>query len=392
MKKLSFITSVLGITLLVACNNNSHQEQTNHTDDNGQNEMQTDNGSGQKEAHNADEIILSPEKAKAAGIQVTTIQPSDFHGVTVTSGKIISASGDETTVVAKIAGVVSLSRQFTEGMAVNKGAAIFTIESAGIQDGDVSRRANIAYQTAKTEYERAQKLIADRIISEKEYLAAKAAYENAEVAYRAIGMSTNARGVTITAPSSGYVKECMVKEGDYVTVGQPMMTVTQNRHLYLRAEVAERDYAILNRITSAKFKTSYSDNVYDLKELKGRLVSYGRTQGSTSSFIPVTFEFDNHSGIISGSFTEVYLLTGKRCNVINVPVTALTEEQGVYYVYIQEHDDSYRKQEVKLGESDGTHIEITSGLKGGERVVTTGSIHIRLASAANSIPGHTHEH
>lgn len=392
MKKLSFITSVLGITLLVACNNNSHQEQTNHTDDNGHSEMRTDNGSGQKEAHNADEIILSPEKAKAAGIQVTTIQPSDFHGVTVTSGKIISASGDERTVVAKIAGVVSLNRQFTEGMAVHKGAAIFTIESAGLQDGDVSRRANIAYQTAKTEYERAQKLVADRIISEKEYLAAKAAYENAEVAYRAIGMSTNARGVTVTAPSGGYVKECMVKEGDYVTVGQPMMTVTQNRHLYLRAEVAERDYAILNRITSAKFKTSYSDKVYDLKELKGRLVSYGRTQGSTSAFIPVTFEFDNHSGIISGSFTEVYLLTGKRCNVINVPVTALTEEQGVYYVYIQEHDDSYRKQEVKLGESDGTHIEITSGLKGGERVVTTGSIHIRLASAANSIPGHTHEH
>ena len=61
----------------------------------------------------------------------------------------------------------------------------------------------------------------------------------------------------------------MVRDGDYVNVGQPLMTVTRNRRLYLRAEVAERDYAILNKITSAKFKMSYSDKVYDLNELDG---------------------------------------------------------------------------------------------------------------------------
>ena len=188
------------------------------------------------------------------------------------------------------------------------------------------------------------------------------------------------------------MKECLVKAGDYVEVGQPMMVVTQNRHLYLRAEVPERDYAAINQVSSAKFKTSYSDKVYDIKDLNGRLLSYGKTSGSSSSFIPVTFEFDNASGLIPGAFAEVYLLTNDRSNVISVPVSALTEEQGVHFVYIREDEECYRKQEVRLGASDGQQTEITEGLKGGEVLVTEGAIHVKLASAGKSIPGHTHNH
>ncbi|MCM1302048.1 MAG: efflux RND transporter periplasmic adaptor subunit [Alistipes senegalensis] len=391
MRKHLFFVGVLGFVLLSACQHGaSHHHHHHHGD--ARTEEHAHEESDSETHHHSDAIVLAPEKAKAAGVQVSTVEPGDFHGVLATSGKVLSASGDEITLVATVAGVVSLNRPITEGMAIGKGTPVFTIASSNLQDGDVAQRTRIAYETAKAEYERAQALVADKIISEKDFLALRADYQTAALAYKAVGQNGNSTGVTVKSPDGGYVKECLVRDGDFVEIGQPMLVVTHNRRLYLRAEVAERDYGILNRIVSAKFKTSYSDEVYDIKELKGRLLSYGKTPGSASSFIPVTFEFDNCSGVIPGAFAEIYLLTGSRSNVISVPVTALTEEQGVYFVYIQEDEDCYRKQEVALGMSDGERTEIVHGLVGGENLVTEGAVHVKLASAGKSIPGHTHNH
>jgi RND family efflux transporter MFP subunit len=396
MNRRLFFIGVASAVILTGCHH-KHEEGHDHSHDHSHDTVKTEEareGDEHEESHehSSDVIVLEPEKAEAAGVKADTITPGAFHGVITTGGKILSASGDETTIVATSAGVVSLSRPVTEGMEVGQGSTIFSITSSGLQDGDVSQRARITYETAKSEYERAQKLIADKIITEKEYLAAKADFENAELAYKAVGGGNGSKGVAVKSPAGGYVKECLVKAGDYVEVGQPMMVVTQNRHLYLRAEVPERDYAAINQVSSAKFKTSYSDKVYDIKDLNGRLLSYGKTSGSSSSFIPVTFEFDNASGLIPGAFAEVYLLTNDRSNVISVPVSALTEEQGVHFVYIREDEECYRKQEVRLGASDGQQTEITEGLKGGEVLVTEGAIHVKLASAGKSIPGHTHNH
>ena len=50
------------------------------------------------------------------------------------------------------------------------------------------------------------------------------------------------------------------------------------------------------------------------------------------------------------------------------------------------------KQEVTLGESDGERVEILTGVKQGDHVVTKGAVQVRLASAANAIPAHNHNH
>ena len=123
------------------------------------------------------------------------------------------------------------------------------------------------------------------------------------------------------------MKECLVKDGDFVNVGQPMLSVTQNRKLYLRAEVPEREYGSLGKINSAKFKASYSDEVYDLSALQGRMVATGKSTASTAMFVPVTFEFNNVGSLIPGSYADIYLLTTPRKGVITVPV-GITESQG----------------------------------------------------------------
>lgn len=362
----------------------SHVHGVNHED--------KDHAPEEAEAHNPDEIILTPEKAKSAGVVVETVVLSDFSSIIKAGGKVLTASGDESTVVAPAAGIVSMKRGFTEGMAVGKGTPVLSLSSSKLPEGDLTRRNELNYKQAKEDLERAQKLIADKLITEKEYLTAKTDFERAKLAYEATGGSASGSGITVTAPSGGYVKECLVNDGDYVEVGQPLMRLTQNRRLYLRAEVPQREYDKLGMVTSARFRPSYSEKVFDLTDLDGKLVASGQSATAASAFIPVTFEFNNAGGIVPGSYAEVYLIAGNRSNVISVPVTALTEEQGVHFVYVQIDEEGYLKKEVTTGATDGKRIEIVSGLNPGDRLVTEGAIHVKLASATAAIPAHNHNH
>lgn len=338
-----------------------------------------------------DEIIISPKRANAAGVISGQVLPGDFYGVIPVGGFITGAPGDEMQIVANVSGTVSFLRPVTEGLYLSKGTPLFAISGAHIMEGDQAERAKVAYESAKEEYERASVLVKEKIVSEKDFNAIKAFYENARIAYEAIPQRGE-KGVELLSPAEGYVKSCLVREGDYISAGSPIATLVKNNRLYLKADLPERYYALASKISSANFKTSYSNKVYNIKEMGGRLIAYGRNQADNSPYIPVTFEFDGKGEVIPGTYAEVCLLTEKRENVISLPVNAITEEQGVNFVYLKTDESCYKKHEVRLGESDGERVEILSGLHGGEQVVTRGAIYVRLASAGNTIPAHTHQH
>lgn len=369
-----------------------------HADEEGSHDHETEEagheGHGHADQDHGDEIILEPEKARAAGVKVKTVKPGNFHGVIHTSGKVMAASCDETTVVATISGRIAHMGHVSEGLKVAGGTTLFSITSAGMQvaDGDPVQRAKIDFERAERDYTRAQALIKDKIISVKDFAVAKAEYEAAKLTYTSMQKTRSAGGVVVAAPRGGYIKQCLVNGGDYVEAGQPLAIITQNKHLYLRAEVPERRFNELNNIQSAKFSTSYSNRLYDISQMGGHIQSYGRSAEVNNSYIPVIFEFNNTGDVVQGSYADIYLITHERQQVITLPLTAITEEQGLHYIYIQKDAEGYQKQEVTLGESDGERIEIKSGVKAGDRVVTRGAIQVKLASASNAIPAHNHNH
>ena len=109
--------------------------------------------------------------------------------------------------------------------------------------------------------------------------------------------------------------------------------------------------------------------------------------------MPVSFEFDNKGDVIPGSFVEVFLISAPIDNTLSIPVTALTNEMGTFYVYVQLDEEGYRKQEVTPGMNDGRQVQILKGLKAGDRVVTQGAYQVKMASFSGAIPhGHSHEH
>lgn len=378
------ICIVVSAYFFAGCNSNTPKD-IDH--EHQQNEVDTDH-------EHEDEIIFTEEKAQAAGIVISEIQPKTFRNVIKTSGQVLAAQGDDMTIAATSSGIVSFGKaSLTEGSAVNKGTILLSISAQNIQDGDPAEKAEITYRTAQKEYERAAILYRDKIISEKEYNQALSSYETARVAWKATAGHQGDNGIAIASPMNGFIKSKLVNDGDYVEIGQPLLNISQNRRLMLKAEVSERYYQFLPTLTSAHFKTPYNDKVYTLESLNGKLKSYGRSSDNGSFYLPVIFEFDNKGDIIPGSYVEVFLLSGNMNNVITVPVTALTEEQGSYFVYLQLDKEGYKKQEVTLGVNDGEEVQILSGIKPGDRVVTKGAYQVKLAANSSIIPeGHSHSH
>ncbi len=372
--------------------NHTDKENHNHANDHaGHNHKEGSSCSG-GDSHSDDEIIISPEKAKNLGIKTTQLKPANFNKVIKTSGQILAAQGDEKTVVATTSGVVNFNTAvFNEGNNVKSGETILRISSNNILEGDPFIKAKAAYEVASKEYNRNKELVEDRIISQKEFDQSYERYITAKTSYDALAKSRQGSQTAVNAPISGFIKTTFVQDGEYVSVGQPLAVVSQNKRLRLRAEVSEKHYSELAGISSANFRPSYENETYKLSELNGKLISYGKSSTDNSFYIPVIFEFDNNGTLVPGAFTEVYLLSSTLGNVISVPVTALIEEQGSFFVFIKADAEGYVKKEVKTGHNNGKEVQILSGLTPGELVVTNGAYQVKLAGNSSAIP-HGHEH
>ena len=337
-------------------------------------------------------IHFTIEQADAAGVTVETISPDTFRQVIKTSGQVLSAKGDEATISATANGIVSFSKgNIASGTAVNAGESIVTISSNSLPDGDPIAKAKIAYESALKEFERASSLVKDQIISEKEFEHNRLIYETAKMNYEAQASNHSTSGIGVTSSLSGFIKNLYVNQGDYVSVGQPIATISQNRKLQLRAEVSEMHFSDIFSINDANFKMAYDNKLYKLSELNGKLLSHGKASEGESFYIPITFEFDYTGNIIPGSFAEIFLLSTPQLDVVSAPVSAISEEQGLYFVYIKTDDEHYIKQEVTLGVSDGDRVVILSGLEQGDKVVTDGVYQVKLAATPSAIPeGHVH--
>lgn len=346
--------------------------------------------------HAPGEIHFDEEQAKAAGLQVETVQPSDFMQVLKVNGEILSAEGDELTVVATASGVVHYAEgaRLTDGAAISKGQTLFQLTAEGLAGGDAVAQAQTERETARIAFERATRLWEQKLITRSEYEAASLRYSQ----------SAKVNDATIKSPIQGYLKQCLVTPGSYVSEGQTLAVLTRNRKLQVHADVSARYYESLKGVTSADLIMPYNDKVYHLSELDGHLLSIGKASGlNTSSadfhgmttsmaspYIPVVFEFNMTSGLFAGSFADVYLLSSPRHNVISVPLSALTEEQGLFFVYLQVDEDGYRKQEVNLGQRGSERVEILKGLNPGDIVVTQGAYQVKLASVVSVAEGHHH--
>ena len=260
-----------------------------------------------------DEVSFSKEQAWKIDFAIEQVKRQPISEVIHTSGEIQAIKGEEKIIAAKSSGIVFFkSKKLQEGREVKTGETLFNISSKGLLQSNLEEKYQVAKaRTDKTKanFERAKELLKEQIIGQKEYERRKMDYSIAEAEFKTFTSSFNTGGQSVKASMSGILKNVMVRDGQFVEEGTPLVEITSNRRLLLKAEVSQSYLPKLRLVKSANFKTAYQKEVQSMEDYNGRLVSYGKVMEQGSSFIPVLFELDNLHELIPGSFVELFLLT-----------------------------------------------------------------------------------
>lgn len=334
------------------------------------------------------------EQAWAEEFEITELQEKQFSRVIKTSGKILPAPGDETIITAMHSGTISLNNRLIEGKKVKKGDALSVISSNLIHQNLTNDylEAKNKFEKAELDFKRATELIAEKLISEKEYLVTKLDYESTKNTFNNIAKYYSDGNENIYAPKTGYVRSVFVQQGQFIEEGQPIATIIQNKRILLKADVPQQYNHLASGFYTANFSPVYTNELFKIADFNGHRTSYSSALAKNSLFTSVHFEFDAHKDIMPGSYVEVYLKSASTHEVLTVPVSALMEDQGNYFVFVMVDGEHYRKTYIKIGDSDGEYIEVISGLVAGDYVVSKGTYQIHLASLGNAAPAHSHSH
>ncbi len=336
------------------------------------------------------------EQAWKIDFATTHVKQAYFNDIIKTTGELIASNRNEIEISAQSSGIIHFpSSDIVKGKTVKKGEALFFISGSGLSNNSLTSRfvsAQSEFKQAESNLERAKTLRADQIISEKEYLKTKTQFDKASVNFQIISKNYSASGIKISAPNSGFISHVFAKEGEYVEEGQLIGRIDRSSKLVLKADLYQKHLSQLSKIQSANFKLAYSDKLYKTDKLKGKIIAYGRDIDSDDYSTPVYIEIDKTPELYKGSYADVYLKAKSAQQVLSVPKSAVLEDQSIFFVFVQTDGESYEKRFVTIGMDNGEEIEIKSGLKADERVVSEGVYFVKLASLAGALPAHAHEH
>ena len=316
-----------------------------------------------------------------------------FGPVIRTTARIQPQPGSEMVVTAKTNGLVVLtSNSLLEGSRVSAGQVLCSITGGNLANENISVRyaeAKSNYEKALADYERIRELAKDKIVAGKELLAAQNQYENTRAEFENLKINFTGTGQTVTSPMSGFIRQILVKNGMFVEAGQPIATISQNKFLVISADIPLRYASVLGAIQSANIRNCSNDKIYTLEELNGRILSVGQMPGADNYLIPLNLQIDNAGDFVSGSFVDLYLKTVTDTRALVVPNTALLEEQGNYFVWVQINPELFEKREVRVDGTDGIYTRIGNGITPNERIVTRGAVMVKLAQATGSLDAHS---
>jgi len=168
------------------------------------------------------------------------------------------------------------------------------------------------------------------------------------------------------SPFDGAVRERRATMGEYLTAGSPVLTVVRLHPLRLRAELPEREAVGIRIGQGVNVKVEG-----DVETYSGRLVRLSPTIQEQSRTLIVEAEVDNRqSKLRPGSFAKVEIETNSKSTAVMAPTTAIVTFAGIQKVFLVK-DGSAVERNVQIGRTEGDQVEVTDGLKAGEKVVVS---------------------
>jgi RND family efflux transporter MFP subunit len=331
------------------------------------------------------------------------------------TGEIMAAQNSQAVVSAPFSGII-LSSQNSNlpvvGQQLSKGTSMAVLNPA-IQSGGGDNyaqqfiNAQSELELAKTNLERSKRLYEKEAIPQTELQKARIEYRQALTRYQTInkviqvdtttiegyGKSADSYRFELKAPIRGTIVESFVTPGMQVEAGQPLYRIADASKVWLKANVPAAKQSRIANAGQAAFRVQGDDRLYEVSELGGQLISRANSIDPQTRTLPLIYELDNtQNGLPLGMFSTVHINTDTKENVLAIPQSALIEEEGNYNVYVHVSGESFRKQRVTTGIEHRGWVEITSGLQGGEHVVTENAYQVKLASLSSEAPSHGHTH
>ena len=257
----------------------------------------------------------------------------------------------------------------SSGEKVIKGQLLATIQDGGLKEQ--LSQLEINYNLTKTTFERQERLWVQNIGSEIQFLQAKSMFEAQKNGVEQL--KKQIEKTIIKAPFSGTIDNVIAKEGEVVYPGRSNIMLLLNMdNMYVESNVPEK----------------YLNSIYKGKDAKLEFPLIGKYLNTSirqaGNFINPnnrTYKIElnipkNNLNIKPNLNTKVRVNDYSSDNAILIKEGFISidsnNEKYVYKIERKEKKTYVSKTIIKIGENDGNHIEVLSGLSENDEIVSEG--------------------
>ena len=328
---------------------------------------------------------------KQSSFETMTIKKSDIELPYKFSARMKGQNA--VTVTPQVSG--QLTRIcVTEGQQVKQGQTLFVIDSRNAQLELEAAEANLQAaqaqeNSAKLEYESNKNLFEKKIVSSYMLNNSENSYKQAQAAVAQARAAVNRAKVnlgfcTITASVSGIIGEIPVRVGDQVSPLTQLTMLSGNTSMY--AEISVTESIIESMVKEGVKASDVEKHIANMPEAtfimksgteyphKGRVASLTGIVNSATGSLTAKVSFPNPDGHLYSGIQGTVVMNFEEKGVIVIPQNAVVRLQDKSLVYKVKADSTATAMDVTTEDAgNGVDFIVTSGLKVGDRIVTTGA-------------------
>ena len=327
-------------------------------------------------------ITIDKRQQELAGIKTDTVKSRNIASISSIIGTVAIDEDQVKTISSRVKGRIDKLFIKTTGVYLKNGSPLYSIYSEQLQaDGKEYLSLLQKSKTVSTTTNLTNELVS----AAKNKLLLWGLNEKQISELEASGKSSPI--ITFYSSEAGYVTEVNITEGMYVDEGSSLIKITSLNQVWVEAQLYSNEISVIaeNKIFQV-FSESNPEEVY-----KGILVYNNPIVEEGKRIHLLKIRVTNSSGkLIPGTLVSV-IPEKSIANILAVPKSAVLLEK-MKTVWVLVHDNTFEQRMVETGTENKYWIEITSGLKQGDIVVTEGAYLISSEFILKSGAGQRHEH
>lgn len=345
-------------------------------------------------------VSLTAAQIRHGAIAWQPVTIGTASGTVTVPGQLVP-NEDRTARLGASAGGRVVSVAVRPGDRVSKGQTLVSLQSpeAGTAQSDVAKaRAELAARQAQAIYaksarDRADRLLALKVISRQDYeravaddelargavAQAEAEVTRARTSADQLGASASANGeLVLRSPLAGVVLARTAVPGSVVEAGAPLVIVTDPTNLWLNVNAPETMAGAFRIGTAVRFSVP----AYGAEIFAARVDAVGAGLDPDTRTLSVRAPVDNRTGRLKPEMIATVAIDGGApVRAAMVPDEAIQMVKGRPVVFIVRQQPngsaSFALRDVDVGSRIGGRTAVTRGLSGGDVVVIKGAFAIK---------------